>query len=803
MNDIINTRQLTNFPKQKVSASEKNKAKWYANCIDYVIAAGQSANDRSETLKLYDIVHGDIPAEFYAKTLNPYNSNKEKYRRFPATMHNLDIMKDIIRRYVSEYIKGNHNFVVKCNNAEVAVAKDSKIREELLKIGQEVYAAQLKQAQQQAIDQGTPPEEIDPSTLMPDPEEFIKKFNEDYIDKFSEQGQHLINVIDDMTNADVIYPGAYYDFIVSGEVYSYRDVRGTTLIKEMVNPLEAYPIPNGNQFVEDHDMFARKMYMSYQQVLDNFDKYLDDKDKKYLGDICSRSSSLLSTGEFTFSKYRDLYPDICDKFSSVDRNLFASERTDIRNLNDMFEVWHTVWASYSKKGILTYQNQSGFIDTIIVEDGFVFDVKAGHISIEWEWEKTVYEGYRIGGRLNAIYPIKSRPVCYNRNGKLPYNGICELLPRFGKFSIPKLIVPFQVLRNIFSYHREMMIAKNKLMMLVMPKSLLGESNNDKEDVIYKMASDGILIYDDLEDSSNFKAQQIRMLNANINQYISELSQLIDAIKNDAREIVDMNAQRYGDIDRGSGKATTQEAILRGSMGSVIVVYMFDKFRERDYNADLDFSKLAWIDGLDTIYRDEDKNMTLSLDVNAHVLADYSVYCKNSAKEDEKINELKSWAFSAAQNGDLDMALAAITNDNAASIKAVINKFMDMKRKHEDDLKNMENQIEQSKIENKLKEIAAKGEEDRKTEELKYYYEMQLKSQDVDLELLKPIDDKSDKIIDSNNKKSIESDKIELEREKITTDLYNKAADRLIKMKDIESKVAIAKENKNRYDGKRQ
>ena len=138
MNDIINTRQLTNFPKQKVSASEKNKAKWYANCIDYVIAAGQSANDRSETLKLYDIVHGDIPAEFYAKTLNPYNSNKEKYRRFPATMHNLDIMKDIIRRYVSEYIKGNHNFVVKCNNAEVAVAKDSKIREELLKIGQEV-----------------------------------------------------------------------------------------------------------------------------------------------------------------------------------------------------------------------------------------------------------------------------------------------------------------------------------------------------------------------------------------------------------------------------------------------------------------------------------------------------------------------------------------------------------------------------------------------------------------------------------------------------------------------------------------
>ena len=47
-----------NFPKQRVSYSEKQKADWYANCIDYVIEAGLSCNDRGDTEQKLDILHG-------------------------------------------------------------------------------------------------------------------------------------------------------------------------------------------------------------------------------------------------------------------------------------------------------------------------------------------------------------------------------------------------------------------------------------------------------------------------------------------------------------------------------------------------------------------------------------------------------------------------------------------------------------------------------------------------------------------------------------------------------------------------
>ena len=93
----------TYFPTQRVGYTEKQRPSWYANCIDYIIDLGVSLNNRVEDEVKLNILHGDIPNEFYKKTLNPYNSSNEKYTRFPATMRNFDIMSDIVRRFVSEY----------------------------------------------------------------------------------------------------------------------------------------------------------------------------------------------------------------------------------------------------------------------------------------------------------------------------------------------------------------------------------------------------------------------------------------------------------------------------------------------------------------------------------------------------------------------------------------------------------------------------------------------------------------------------------------------------------------------------
>ena len=796
------------FPKQRVDGSTKRKAEWYCNCIDYIIDAGLSFNDRTETETELNILRGNIPDSFYKKTLNPYNSNNEKYQRFPATMRNLDIMSDIIRRYVSEYFKGVHEFVVGANNPDIILNKNAKLKEKIGELAQQAFQQEFQKqyqaAQQQAVQQGQDPNSVNPQNSMPDIEQFIKDFNEKYIDDESRQGQDMLDYIRAITKDNIIYLTSFFNFVSLGECYSYCDIRGSKIIKEAVPVLEAYPIPNGNFFVEDHDMFARKMLLSYQQILDMFDNNLTEEDKKFLETYYSHGSNFHGVTRLSYNQYFETYSDVCSKFTAEERKIFKSEPITVYDgNNNLYEVWHVVWKGQARRGILTYVNEIGMTTTEIVDEDYKLNKEHGDINIEWEYETQVYEGYRIGNRYTAIYPIKARPIAFNREGKLPYNGIMEILPMMGKFSIIKTITPYQIMRNIFAYHREMVIAKNKMLILLLPESLIA---SDTEDKIYKMAADGVLLVDDSEDANSQKMAQIRLLNANMGQYITEITNLIEATKQEAREMVDMNMQRYGEIAQSAGAATTQEAISRSSMGMVILVQMFDEFRKADYNRDLDYCKLAYIDGLDTSYWDElGKRRFISLDVNSFVNSDYSTTVRNDSKELDKIQQLRQWAFSAAQNGDLDMALAAITGDNVSQIKATVTKFNSIKQQHEEQMKQMEQMIKQEEIENKLKEIAAKGEQDRLTEQLKYQYELQLKYVDVDMSMLGDNGSEDNAArnrltaLSEQNKANIEQQKIQLAREQMMADAYSKAADRQVKREDIKSKEKIAKTNKNKYD----
>ena len=796
------------FPKQRVGYAEKQKPYWYANCIDYIISAGMSFNDRSDTETKLSILHGDIPNSYYKKTLNPYNSNKEKYTRFPATMRNLDIMNDVVRRYVSEYFKGIHEFVVGASNTDIVLKKNAKLREEIGVLAaqafQQEFERRLQEMQAQAEQQGTPPEQINPQDAMPDPEEFIKNFNDNYIDDESKQGQEVLHYIRSITADTMIYLSSFFDYVALGECYTYSDVRGEKIIKEHVPVMEAFPIPNGNFFVEEHDMFARRMLLSYSQIVDMFDDYLDKKDREFLETFYGRDINSGPT-KLMYSKYFETYPDVCEKFSTEERDLFKKEGISLaeRN-NNLFEVWHVVWKGEARRGILTYMNESGFVTTRVVDETYKLNREAGDINIEWEYEPQVYEGYRIGGRYNAIYPIKSRPIPFERGGKLPYNGIMEVLPYMGQFSIIKIVTPFQIMRNIFAYHREMVIAKNKMLILLLPESLVA---SDSEDKVYKMAADGVLLVDDSEDTNSQKMANVRLLNAQMGDYIAQITNLMAATKQEAWDCVDMNSQRYGDIAQSAGIGTTQEAVARSSMGSVVLIEVFDQMRRRDYQRDIDFAKLAYIDGLNTAYFDQDGNRHyISLDVNSFIYSDYGVIVKNDSKEKDKIEQLRQWAFSAAQNGDLDMALAAITGDNISQIKATIQKFTEIKQQHEEQMRQVDAQLKEEEIQNKLRQIEAQGQQDKELEELKFQHEMALKYIDVDMSMLGTTGgDEAEQAKNrlaaatEENRLNIEREKLNVTRQQMQADLYNKAADRAVKMEDIKSKERIAKTNKNKYD----
>ena len=790
------------FPEQKVPNSKKSQEEWYAACCDFIISRGLSIRNKDELEVKYDIVNGKIPDSFYDKILNPYNATQDKYKRFPATMRNYDFMKGIIRRYVGEYIKNPHDFIVSANNPEVILARNGKLKQELSILVQQQIAAKINEAYQQFVNEGNDPKQFNPEQVV-DIENFIKEFNENYIDEISMQGQELLNVIRDLTEDTLLYVRAYFDFITFGECYTYTDIVGKNIIKRVISPRDAFPINTDNMFREDDDMFACRRKLSYQQIMDEFGEHITPKQKDFLNKYYGNRTP---DTRLTYNTYESYFPEVCKKFSDKDRNLFRSQSNMmIDNNTGLYDVWHVVWRGFERIAIVTYINESGFIDTKIETDDYKLQKELGDISIEYKYKPQVYECVRIGTRSEAIYPYKARAIAYDRNGKLPYNGINELLQGFGKFSIVEIVTPFQVFYNIVAYHREIVIAKNKLNILMLAKSLLGKNS---EDTIYKMIADGVLYIDDTEDSGMLRSQQVRYLQSNLGDYIAQLTALLADIKESANQQVDMTAQRYGEIANSAGKSVTQEAINRGSMGSVIIEYIMDCMRERDYARDLDYSKLAWIDGLDTSFRDSNNNLKyISLNVDNHVYADYVIKCKNSSKEQEKLDALKQFAFNASQNGDPMMAVAAIEGDNVASISKLIKKFQEQKEAHEMQLQQMEQQTKQMEQEFELQKIQVKGEEDRKTKELEGYIDQQIELIRADSNMISynaEVSDEAkeeglDRLQDARNQ--LDREKLQLERQKIMLDTYNKQQDRAVKLKDIDTKYKIAKTNKNKYDKK--
>lgn len=796
--------QMFDFPQQRVPNSRKKEADWYAACCDWVIAQGQNNRDSSQLEIKYGILQGKIPDEFYKKILNPYNATNEKYTRFPATMRNYDLMKGIIRRYVSEYIKNPHDFIVGANNAEVVLARNAKLRQELAIIVQQKIAARIQQSYQDWINGGNDPQQFNPQTAL-DVEAFVQEFNESYIDDISAQGQQILNVIKDITEDALFYARAYFDFVTFGETYTYTDIVGNKIVKRVVSPRDAFPVNTDNIFREDDDMFAERRKLTYQQIVDEFDDYLDDKQREFLETYYAKRSANAPV-ELAFNVYESYFPDVCKKYSKEDRELFKKEPNMMRDNNpDLYDVWHVVWRGEVRRCIVTYVNEVGLIDTRIEEDDYELSPSTGDISLDYIYEPQVYECTRIGTRNDAIYPYGARAIAYNRKGKLPYNGINELLPGFGKFSIVDIVTPYQVFYNIVAYHREMTLAKNKLTILMMAKSLLGKK---PEETIYKMLADGILYIDDTNDQGMLRAQQVRILQTNIGDYLTQLGNLLAEIKQAASEQVDMTPQRYGEIANSAGKGVTEEAVMRGSMGTVIIEFMMDCMRERDYNRDMDYTKLAWIDGLDTSYRDVDGNLKyISLDVDKHIYADYIIKAKNSVKEQDKLRQLQQYAFSAAQNGDNMMAIAAIEGDNVATITKLIKKYQEQKDAHEKELQQLEQQTEQMKQEFELQKIQAKGEEDRKTKELEGYLDQQIELIRADANMISYNAEVGDENKEAGLNRleaaraRVEQEKVGIERQRNILDTFNKERDRQVKMHDIDTKLKIAKENKNSYDFK--
>lgn len=677
------------LPDQRVSDKVKQQAKWYIQNADYWISLALGQNDKTITQKFLDAANGLVDKSTYEYVLKNYVDKLGDSAKLYGEIRDVDFLTPIKERYMGEFINMFANYQVFNNDPSATLERNQYLAKRVMEYCNQQIINELNKngfpTNQESIPQGKI-------------EDVINEVLDNWIDDITITTQKRLELINSVVEAKDKYQQAYFYWWACEEVYTYREVYKDDVYLQVVSPLEYYRVDSGNRYVEDDDAGLRVYTMTIPQIIDRFRDEITDKEIQYLKTIYRSASPYDSDERISFIKSLEDFAERKSVLSTTDEFL----KQESNHWQQAVKIYHYVWKTEVKQGILTHIDQMGNIVETIVDTTYEFDAAFGDISLEWEWVNQVWEGWRIGGQHSGVY-IKPRPILVQRERfndtsccKLPYNGIVGLNKDNLRNPIPFRVLPYLALYRIYTLQQERAINKFKSWLLF-PESILADSDAmSTEDRLAIANKDGLFPFNDTEVTAGATQSIREIATGSLNNYIQTLDGLKQNLKAEAWEAANMNNARFGNTKDYGGKAVTENNYAQALMGSVWSLECFNLFRERDYVANIDYSKFAWIDGKRGSYVDPTTNQVKIVDLDgvSDFASNIGIYIRNNSDVQQKLNMMKELAFSASQNGDIDIAIEAITDNNLISIGKNIKKALEAKREYEMQLQQAQQQAQQ-------------------------------------------------------------------------------------------------------------
>ena len=729
-----------NIPKQKIKFKAKNK-KWREQCIKgFINKSSFGTSEKSELKKFYDAYNGNLNETDYNYVINPYNSANNNKRNFPARLRCYNIIRPVIDLLLGEKAirPSTHQVVVKNADAESRFM-DEKNRV-LMEYMQQEYINELNA---QGVDTGQE------SVEQEKPQELQEKFTSNYKDERAIVGQEVLSYITSSLDMDDKFQKGFFDWLVAGQVFTYKGTCMNEPEYEIVSPLDIdYEKSPNIDYIEDSDWAARKSIMSLNEVVDRFYDLLEEKHIDKL--------------ESHTSKHREGISG-----TTMARSILGLNGGGEQTISDrMIEVIHVTWKSFQKIGILTYIDEAGTEQMIEVTDTYIADEDQ---SIEWFWVNEVWEGYQIDG---DIY-LGIRPLEVQRNQmmnlsscKLPYNGRIYSNRYSENVSIVSMGMPYQVLYNVFHYRLELSIAKNKDKIALVEMNMIPKRHGwDEEKFMYYADAMGYMFIDSTAEGKNRERvtfNQFQVLDMSLGQYIAAQFQLLQAIKQEWEDLVGITRQRKGNINSSDSVGTTERAVAQSSTITEELFRRFEKVEEKDLLGLLDVCKYAWQDGKKSNYiTSEGYHAILSVDPINFTESEFGVFVKNNSAERNKLQVMRELAMSFAQNGASMSTIAEILDsDNFTKIKSLVKKVEEKQMQMQQEAQQAEQQAQQAQMQ---MEEAAKQAEAMENEAERQHTSIE---NELDRELqreLKGLDIQKEK--EGNDGQEIENRKQNLEEQK--------------------------------------
>jgi hypothetical protein len=762
------------LPVQTISYDEKikNDFAWAKLTMMSLIGRSYFATTQHKLAikKLYDYYNGHVDIKDYKMVTEPFGIKMEgdwtDVVNYPIIKPKIDLLR-------GEFAKRPNQFEVYVSNSDV-------VNQELQAKTQAVYQ-QLEQlfvntVKEQGIETGIPEEPVTP------PEELEKEFSSNYRDKRAMNGQNALEYLRQYNKLDEKWRLAWFHWLVAGEVYTLHGIEHNEPFEEVVNPLDIdYDKDPDIEFLEDGEWAVRRKFMNPSSIVEFFYDDLGKTDKE-IKDAIARIEAMATNTTM---------------FSSTTPHI--SDRTGPQQVfNRLIEVKHVVWRSKKKIGICTFTDEFGQIQSMEVDETFKPLTEMGQ-EVEWFWVNEIWEGYLLGVDMY----LKIRPIPVQRTSldnlskcKLPYNGRILQAINSQNISLVMLGVPYQILYNATWHRLKLAMAKMKDDMIQLDINLKPKDMSLEKWLLYgDMTS--ILFVDYSKDGyrgSSTHQSVLKMASTTVASYI----ELLRFIKTEWEEVCGISRQREGQIANSETVGGVERAVVQSSLITEIYFDLFDQFKEREFQALLDYSKFAWIDGKKTsfVLPDSGKIVYLDIDPIEHSEAEYGIFVAMSGKQLEKRKQLEGQLQNFIQNNTKPSTIIdIIDSDNFADVKSKVlyaeqkmdeyNQQMEqMKGEQQKELVAMQDAQLEKQHQFKLEEIDRKGEWDLRKAEVTAY----------------AIDEGDDSgMIKIAVDEGLKREEIGLKREELNQkerDSQRKASTEKYK---VDRQVEIAKANKNKHD----
>ena len=663
------------FPRQKLPLSKKGK-KWQEDCVNYIIgegnvtSGGNSTSYYGELQTYYNLYNSIFDEKDFKSITNPFKVEDG----FPATPHDFNIIRPKVDLLIGEETKRPLNFRVIRTSQEATSEMQEKEKQMILQYIEAAITARMSSEEAQQFQ-----EQLQSGEIMP-PEQIAKYMDKDYKDIVENTAYHTLTYLREKLDLDNEFIKGWKDGLISGREIYYVGVLNAEPYVERVNPIYfSYDKSPDLEFVEDGSWCCRKMRMPITEVYDRYYDKLEEKDLDKLEEMI---------GSTPGRNLGDRSPvDMGIQLRIYDNPIFEGAGKSLVN------VWHCCWKSFKKIFYVTTTDDAGQPQINIVDE--TYQPVGNEVSVEPDWIVEVWEGYRAGSDLYfGVQPIEYQHVSIDNpnSQKLPYCGAIYSNTNSKPRSLVSILKPLQYMYIVLWYRLELAIARDKGKVVNMDITQIPKSMNiSPAKWMHYLSSVGVNFINPYEEGWNIPGReggkpaqfnQITALDLTMSNVIAEYIQLMDKIEELAGTISGITAQREGAVSSSEMVGNVERSVVQSSHITEPLFWVHNQCKRRVLNMLLNTAKGAWEEtGKQKLQYIFDNGERAFLDITPKFYyEDMDVFVSDTSKDLENIQKLQQLIQPAMQNGaSLLEAAEILTNDNFNIIKQ---KLKDMQTRQE-------------------------------------------------------------------------------------------------------------------------